>query len=98
MGVTDGRPDRINDSRATNTVNLRIGAAVTDNIWPTIPCIAIAHVPQALRIRFQTADTRSRSRGAMRPEFCISLSLIKDRGRREDRVRAAPAVSRAMCI
>src|ERR1700719_2833182 len=34
----------------------------------------------------------------MRPEFCISLALWKRRGRREDRVRAAPAVSRAMCI
>jgi hypothetical protein len=35
----------------------------------------------------------SRSRGAMRPSFTKS-SVLK-RGRREDRVRAAPAVSRA---
>src|SRR5258707_13244138 len=38
-----------------------------------------------------------RSRGAMRPELCKNLAL-EIRGRREDRVRAAPAVSRAMCI
>ena len=31
----------------------------------------------------------------MRPEFCISLSLSEIRGCREDRVRAAAAVSRA---
>ena len=31
------------------------------------------------------------------PEVCISLSLSKVRGRREGRVRAAPAVSRAKC-
>ena len=40
-------------------------------------------------------NTTSHSRGAMRPEFCISSSLSEIRGRREDRVRAAPAVSRA---
>ncbi len=41
-------------------------------------------------------DTTSQSRGAMRPKFSISLSLFENRGRREDRVRAAPAVSRAI--
>jgi hypothetical protein len=40
----------------------------------------------------------SHSRGAMRPKFYISFALLKNRGRREDRVRAAPAVSRAICI
>src|SRR6195952_5419087 len=39
----------------------------------------------------------SRSRGAMRPEFSISFALWKRRGRGEDRVRAAPAVSQACC-
>src|SRR5258708_7855859 len=38
-----------------------------------------------------------RSRGAMRPEFWKNLAL-EIRGRREDRMRGAPAVSRAMCI
>src|SRR5882757_2068477 len=38
-----------------------------------------------------------RSRGAMRPEFWKNLAL-ENRGRGEDRVRAAPAVSRARCI
>ena len=34
----------------------------------------------------------------MRPEFCWKPCPLKNRGRSEDRVRAAPAVSRAMCI
>jgi hypothetical protein len=42
-------------------------------------------------------DKCARSRGAMRPRFAGALSL-SNRGRRESRVRAAPAVSRAMCI
>ena len=32
------------------------------------------------------------------PEVCIFVAALKNRGRREDRVRAAPAVSCAMCI
>jgi hypothetical protein len=38
----------------------------------------------------------SHSRDAWRPKFCISLALLKRRGRGEDRVRAAPAVSQAI--
>src|SRR5258708_33492455 len=38
-----------------------------------------------------------RSRGAMRPSFAISPCPSEYRGRRESRVRAAPAVSRARC-
>src|SRR5213079_3174532 len=34
-----------------------------------------------------------RSRGAFSPEFCIFVCPLKNRGRRECRVRAAPAVS-----
>jgi hypothetical protein len=41
-------------------------------------------------------NTTFRSRGAMRPEFCISFALSEIRGRREDRARAAPAVSCAI--
>jgi hypothetical protein len=37
------------------------------------------------------------SRGAIRPRFASTLSLQENRGRRESRVRAAPAVSRAIC-
>src|SRR6476660_1749369 len=40
---------------------------------------------------------RPRSRGVLRPRFAITLSLLDSRGRREDRVRAAPAVSCARC-
>jgi hypothetical protein len=42
-------------------------------------------------------NTAPRSRGAFRPRFASSLALLENRGRREDRVRAAPAVSCAMC-
>jgi len=39
----------------------------------------------------------SRSRDALRPRFASSFAPSKNRGRREDRVRAAPAVSCAIC-
>ena len=45
------------------------------------------------RFEFQIATT-PRSRGAMRPKFAFRLAP-EIRGRREDRVRAAPAVSQA---
>jgi hypothetical protein len=32
------------------------------------------------------------------PKFCMSFAPHEIKGRREDRVRAAPAVSRAVCI
>ena len=41
---------------------------------------------------------RSRSRDITCPRFCISFALWKNRGRGEDRMRAAPAVSQACCI
>ena len=43
------------------------------------------------------ADTASRSRGASRPKFCRSFRPPQFRGRRECRIRAAPAVSCATC-
>src|SRR6185369_8705838 len=42
-------------------------------------------------------NTTSRSRGALRPRFACELPALLFRGRREDRVLAAPAVSRAIC-
>src|SRR6478736_8887367 len=40
----------------------------------------------------------SRSRGALRPRFASNFPpSLENRGRREDRVLAAPAVSRAIC-
>src|SRR6266536_3892576 len=39
---------------------------------------------------------RSHSRDADRPRFASSFALLEIRGRREDRVHAAPAVSRAI--
>jgi hypothetical protein len=41
------------------------------------------------------ANTTPPSRSADRPRFASSFALLEIRGRREDRVRAAPAVSRA---
>jgi len=43
-----------------------------------------------------TPDVCSRSRGAMRPRLAL-ISRPSNRGRRESRVRAAPAVSCASC-
>ena len=39
----------------------------------------------------------SRSRDALRPRFASQCPALEKRGRREDRVLAAPAVSRAKC-
>jgi hypothetical protein len=44
-----------------------------------------------------TVDIVSHSRDAFRPRFASLFALFEIRGRREDRVRAAPAVSRAIC-
>jgi hypothetical protein len=45
-----------------------------------------------------STDMTPRSRGASRPKSCVSfVPPSKQRGRREDRVRAAPAVSCAKC-
>ena len=44
-----------------------------------------------------TVDIISHSRGALRPSFADDFPPSRNRGRREDRVRAAPAVSRAIC-
>ena len=44
-----------------------------------------------------THDIASRSRRAFRASFAINFPPSANRGRREDRVRAAPAVSRAIC-
>ena len=41
----------------------------------------------------QQEDVIPHSRGAIRPRLCVSLTLSGRRGRRESRVRAAPAVS-----
>jgi|ERR1700738_4141012 hypothetical protein len=43
-------------------------------------------------------DTTSHSRGALRPSFASIFTPQETRGRRESRVRAAPAVSRAMLL
>jgi hypothetical protein len=42
-------------------------------------------------------DDGEYSRGIICPKFCISLALFENRGRREDRMRAAPAVPWACC-
>ena len=49
-------------------------------------------------IRATKSDATSRSRGIIWPKFCWKPCPPQFRGRREDRVRAAPAVSCAVCI
>ena len=44
-----------------------------------------------------TVDIPSQSRGAFRPRYAGELPALLFRGRREDRVLVAPAVSRAIC-
>jgi len=46
--------------------------------------------------RTMTPNVRPHSRGAVRPRFASTMALFGNRGRREDRVHAAPAVSRAI--
>jgi hypothetical protein len=56
--------------------------------------------PNSYSFTFQTAldpDMAWRSRRMLRARFAIDVPLSEVRGRREDRVRAAPAVSRANC-
>ena len=54
-------------------------------------------VASLLAMTAVTADTPSRSRDMNCPRFASSFALLENRGRREDRVRAAPAVSCATC-
>src|SRR6267143_1543711 len=49
-----------------------------------------------LRSARNDVDMTSRSRGAWRPRFAINVPPSRNRGCREDRVRAAPAVSCAV--
>ncbi len=62
----------------------------------TEPVIGLAFARPVGSIR--ATNTHPHSRDTMRPRFAISSVPPKLRGRREDRVRAAPAVSCAMCI
>ena len=55
----------------------------------------VPDVAALIRATKLITNTTSRSRGAMRPEFCWKPCPMKIRGRRESRVHAAPAVSRA---
>ena len=54
-------------------------------------------VASLLAMTWWSRNAISRSRGADHPRLPESLSLLENRGRREDRVRAAPAVSCARC-
>ncbi len=67
---------------------------------PSIPSLLPLEywiVAQSLAPATMTLNMCSRSRGALRPRFASSFALLEIRGRREDRVLAAPAVSRAIC-
>jgi hypothetical protein len=69
----------------------RMGAAKR---YPSMP-VSVGWV--SLRSTHPTIDISSQSRGTMCPRFASSFALFENRGRREDRVLAAPAVSRAIC-
>jgi hypothetical protein len=58
--------------------------------YPSVPVF----VSDGFRFALPIADTISRSRGVDRPRFASSFGPLRNRGRREDRVLAAPAVSR----
>ena len=60
--------------------------------------MAASHPLQCAIARKAGDDSKERSRDAMRPKFCWKPSPMKIKGRREDRMRAAPAVSQAVCI
>jgi len=62
------------------------------------PCVRRDDVGQfPIQLSNSKPAARPHSRGAMHPSFALLSTLLKDRGRREDRVRAAPAVSCATC-
>src|SRR2546429_9892067 len=61
--------------------------------YPSMP----KHVAMGIASLHPSYDITSRSRGALRPRFASSFALLEIGGRREDRVLAAPAVSRAIC-
>ena len=69
----------------------RMGGALRYPSMPAGAVMGIATLHPILR------KTVSRSRGAGRPRFASSFGPLRNRGRREDRVLAAPAVSRAIC-
>ena len=62
--------------------------------YPSIP-VSVAMGIASLHPSYE--DALSRSRGMICPRFASSLPPSEIRGRGEDRVRAAPAVSCAMC-
>jgi hypothetical protein len=62
--------------------------------YPSTP-VRVAMGIAALHPSYE--NMHPRSRGALRPRFASSFGPLRDRGRREDRVLAAPAVSRAIC-
>src|SRR6185295_12600690 len=58
----------------------------------SLPCANASRLSQAMTAGYSFAISRR-----VAPEVCISMPLLENRGRREDRVRAAPAVSCAKC-
>ena len=94
------RTRRRPDCHAPRRRGIQYAAAYRFNhwrLWNTgSPAGACHRAPSPTRWRMTTTNVRSRSRGALRPRFASSFALLEIRGRREDRVRAAPAVSRAI--
>ena len=86
----------------------RAVAAMLDDparCWTLDELAARANASRASRLALiydsivkQREDVRPRSRGAISPELCVVVPPFKTRGRREDRVRAAPAVPCALVV
>src|ERR1700736_4221100 len=94
LGSTAISARRPGERRDPYAVSLVLGDAVrrlsrnNTGLWLWVPAFAGTTL---------WVDTDPRSRGAMRPRFASSFTLLESRGRRESRGRAAPAVSRAKC-
>ena len=75
----------------------RCGLAASLRAKRSNPLSAYERTMDCFAALAMTRDMASRSRGALRPSFASSFALFIIRGHREDRVLAAPAVSRAIC-
>ena len=83
-------------SEAIELLVARMSEAISGAVSEWSPDVA-ALIRATAPAHAMTVDTVSPSRGALRPRFASSFGPLRNRGRREDRVLAAPAVSRAIC-
>ena len=78
----------------------RVEAVIASGAKQSMPRQAVGWIASSLTLLAMTVthpDTVSRSRGGLRPRFTSNFAPPEKRGRRECRMRAAPAVSCANC-